>query len=67
VLSSFAAQMLVHLRTPAGLRLKQWLFETLFAPWATPVNASLAYAAAYLLAWWGAMWLLDRRGVRLRA
>jgi predicted acyltransferase len=65
-LSSLAALALA--RVPAGgPSLQALVFERLFAPWATPVNASLAYAAAYLLVWWGPMWLLDRAGIRLRA
>jgi len=42
-----------------------WLFDHLFAPWASPINASLVYALAYLALWLGLMWLLDRRGIRL--
>jgi predicted acyltransferase len=65
-LSSLAALALA--RVPAGgPSLQALVFERLFAPWAAPVNASLAYAAAYLLVWWGPMWLLDRAGIRLRA
>ena len=37
-----------------------------FAPWAAPVNASLAYALVYVLLWWALMWALDRSGLRLR-
>jgi predicted acyltransferase len=37
-----------------------------FAPWASPVNASLAYACGYVLVWWGLMWLLYRRRIVLR-
>jgi len=43
------------------------LVERVLAPWASPINASLAFAVAYLLLWWGAMWLLDRAGIRVRA
>jgi predicted acyltransferase len=47
------------------ISLHGWLFEHLFAPWASPANASLAYAAAYLGLWLGVMWVLDRRHIRL--
>ncbi len=66
-LSSLMAKLLLVIRIgPADQRLHAWLFDHLFAPWASPVNASLAYALAYVLLWWGLMWALHRRGLRLR-
>jgi len=58
------ALTLIHV---GGATLQKTIFDRAFAPWASPVNASLAYAIAYLLAWWGVMWALYRAGVRLRA
>jgi predicted acyltransferase len=43
------------------------LFDVLFAPWAAPPLASLAWAAANVLFWLGAMWPLFRRNIRLGA
>jgi predicted acyltransferase len=66
-LSSLLARALIVLRVgPEGRPLQAVLFEALFASWASPVNASLAYALAYVLLWWGVMWILYRRNVRLR-
>jgi predicted acyltransferase len=66
-LSSLMARLLLLIRVGAeGPRLHAWLFGHLFAPWASPVDASLAYALAYVLLWWGLMWALHRSGVRLR-
>jgi predicted acyltransferase len=65
-LSTLLAVVLILIRVD-GRTLQALLFARVFAPWAAPVNASLAYAVAYLLVWWGAMWLLYRGGVRLRA
>lgn len=66
-LSSFMARLLILVRVgPGGPRLQAWLFDRLFAPWLPPVDASLAYALAYVLLWWGLMWALHRSGVRLR-
>ena len=66
-LSSLMAKLLFIVRVGAGgPRLQAWLFEHVFAPWASPVDASLAYALAYVLLWWGLMWALDRSGLRLR-
>jgi predicted acyltransferase len=66
-LSSLAAHALTLVRVDGGGTLQKLLFERVFAPWASPVDASLAYAVAYLLVWSGAMWLLFRLGIRLRA
>ena len=65
-LSTLLAHVLTLIHVGDG-RLQTWIFERAFARWASPINASLAYAGAYLLLWWGAMWLLDRAGVRVRA
>ena len=66
-LSGLVAKLLVIVRVGAGgPRLQSWLFAHLFAPWASAINASLAYALAYVLLWWVLIWALDRGGVRLR-
>jgi predicted acyltransferase len=65
-LSSLAAHAMTRIRID-DTRLQRLVFERVFAPWASPVNASLAYAVAYVLVWWGAIWLLYRAGIRLRA
>jgi predicted acyltransferase len=66
-LSSLLARLLVVVRLGAeGRPLQAVLFETLFASWASPVNASFAYALAYVLVWWFVMWVLYRRNIRLR-
>ena len=70
-LSSFVARLLYLLRVGrGGPRLQAWLFDHLFAPWLSPNDASLAYALAYVLLWWGLMVGLHRvsgdRGWRLR-
>ena len=66
-LSSLMAKLLFIVRVGAGgPRLQTWVFEHVFTPWASPVDASLAYALAYVLLWWALMWALDRSGLRLR-
>jgi predicted acyltransferase len=67
-LSTLAARLLIVVKVagPSGrTSLHAWLFDHLFAPWASPLNASLAYAIAYLAVWLGLMWLLDRGQIRL--
>jgi len=51
---------------PEGLSMKEWLYESLFASWAGPLNASLAFALSYVLFWLILMWLLFRRGVFIK-
>jgi predicted acyltransferase len=66
-LSSAVARLLVLIRVgPENATLQSVLFNRVFAPWASPVNASLAYACGYVLVWWGLMWLLYRRRIVLR-
>jgi predicted acyltransferase len=48
-----------------ALSLQAWLFERGFAPWAAPVNASLAYALANVALWLVVAWLLSRWRIRL--
>jgi len=43
--------------------LQSWIYENLFASWASPINASLAFAIAFVLFWLGVMWILYRRRI----
>ena len=64
-LSSLVARLLI-LTQVRGRPLQAYLFDHLFAPWAAPVDASLAYALAYVLLWLGLTWWLDRAGIHIR-
>ena len=69
VLSGLVTRILIRIRVPADpdpITLKQWIYETLFASWASPVNASVAYAVTYLLLWWVLMALLYRRKIFIK-
>lgn len=44
----------------------EWFYNTLFAPHASPRNASLAFAIFYVLLWLVLMWPLDRKRIYLR-
>jgi len=41
--------------------IRDWLFDTLFAPLASPINASLLYAIAYTLLMFGVAYAMYRR------
>jgi len=47
----------------ASVPLQSWIYENLFASWASPNNASLAFAIAFVLVWLGIMWILYRRKI----
>lgn len=46
--------------------LQTWIFEHLFLSWASPINASLAYAIAYIFFWLFLMWLLYRKRIYIK-
>ncbi len=61
VLSGLAADILrVWTVGSESISLKQWLFLNVFSSWATPINASLAYAVTYVLFWFVIMALFYR-------
>ena len=48
------------------LALQTAIFRNLFASWASPVNASLAFAVCFVLLWLGPMAILYRRGIFIK-
>jgi predicted acyltransferase len=66
-LSSLVARLMSIVRIGAdGRSVQAELFERLFAPMAAPINASLAFAMVYVIAWWAILWVLYRRNIRVR-
>ena len=43
-----------------------WIFQKFFLSWAQPINASLAYAIAFILLWLFLMWLLYRKQIFIK-
>jgi predicted acyltransferase len=43
-----------------------WIYQNLFASWASPINASLAFAISFVMVWLLLMWILYRRKIFLR-
>lgn len=43
-----------------------WIFRNLFLTWASPINASLFYAIAFILLWLLFMWLLYRKQIYIK-
>lgn len=47
-------------------KVQGWIFRNLFLSWAAPINASLAYAIAFILLWLFLMWLLYRKRIYIK-
>ncbi|MCP9494870.1 MAG: DUF5009 domain-containing protein [Pyrinomonadaceae bacterium MAG19_C2-C3] len=52
--------------TGKQVTLKSFLYESVFTPLASPLNASLAYAICYVLVWLGLMWILYRKQIFIK-
>ena len=46
--------------------LKSWLYETFYASWASPLNASLLFAVSVVLLWLGVMTILYRKRIFIK-
>ena len=46
--------------------LQGWIFNNFFLSWASPINASLAYAICFILFWLFLMWLLYRKRIFIK-
>ena len=68
-LSSLFARILNLITVGSGAEattLKAFLYQTAFASWLSPINASLAFAISYVLVWLGAMAVLYRKGIFIK-
>ena len=50
----------------ALVRMQGWIFRNLFLSWASPINASLFYAIAFILIWLLLMYLLYRKRIFIK-
>ncbi|MDZ7260848.1 MAG: DUF5009 domain-containing protein [candidate division KSB1 bacterium] len=70
VLSSLVAEIMTTWKVTGAdgseMQLKTYLFEKLFASWASPINASLFFALTYVLIWLGLMALLYRKRIFIK-
>jgi predicted acyltransferase len=70
VFSGIMARILGMIRFagPEGndISLQQYIFNEFFLHWASPVNASLAYATCFILFWLFLMWLLYRKKIYIK-
>ncbi len=70
VLSGLFVKVLLWVRFPAAdggtTSLYRWIYQYLFAPWAGPLNGSLAFALANILLWYAVMELLYRKRIFIK-
>ena len=70
VLSGSMAKILILI--PVGsadgkaISLQKWIFDSIFLPVASPINASLMYAISFILFWLFLMWLLFRKQIYIK-
>ena len=50
----------------APIALQAWIYKTFFASWLAPMNASLAFALAFVAFWYVVLALLHRRNIVLK-
>ena len=48
------------------IALQAWIYQTFFASWLAPRNASLAFALAFVAFWYGVLLMLQRRNIVFR-
>jgi predicted acyltransferase len=70
VFSGLLAKLMSVIKLPRGdgssIALQPYLFQHLFASWASPINASLIYAVTYIFFWLLLMWLLYRKNIFIK-
>jgi predicted acyltransferase len=48
------------------IALQAWMYQTFFASWLSPINASLAFAVTFVLFWYAVLYLLYKRNIVFR-
>ncbi|MCY7374872.1 MAG: DUF5009 domain-containing protein [Pyrinomonadaceae bacterium] len=49
-----------------SISLQKWIFDVIFLPLASPINASLMFAGSYILLWLFLMWLLYLKRIYIK-
>ncbi|WP_373987241.1 acyltransferase family protein [Duganella sp. BuS-21] len=65
VLADVAVIVLARLHV-GGEMLYRWLYQVLFLSWASPYNASLLFAVAYMLSCWLVAYVMDRKKIYIK-
>lgn len=64
--SGLVPRILTRIDTGGGVNLRQWLYETIFTPYFSPLNASLGWAICYILGWYVILWAMHRKGIVIK-
>jgi predicted acyltransferase len=68
--SGIMARILGLIKVPGpdggSISLQPWIFNNIFLPLASPINASLLYAVSFILIWLFLMWLLYRKRIYIK-
>lgn len=59
---------LIKVNMPDGTTLnsREWMYETFFSPYFSPINASLAGALTFVLIWLGILWLMYNKKIIIK-
>jgi len=69
VLSGIVGRLLYLIKWPSGetvISLKEWVLNSFFLPWLSPVNASLAYALCFVFISYLAMYYLYKKQIFIK-
>ena len=69
VASGLLAKTMAAIKLPLGdktVSSQVLIYQTLFASWLEPFNASLGFAIANVLGWYAVLWWMDRRGIYVK-
>lgn len=68
--SGMMARLLGIIKVPGAegnyVALQKFIFDNFYLSWASPINASLAYAISFILVWLFIMWLLYRKKIYIK-
>lgn len=68
--SSLLARLMLNIKWANAdgktTNVQKWIFDSFFAPLASPINASLIFALVYILFWLFLMWLLYRKKIFIK-
>lgn len=68
--SSLLARLMINVKWADAdgktTHVQKWIYDSLFAPLASPINASLIYGLTYIGFWLFLMWLLYRRKIFIK-
>jgi predicted acyltransferase len=66
VVADLIAMLLGVIKVGGDVTLGGWIYDHIFASWASPINASLAFAICFVLVCLGLMWILYQRKIFLK-